>query len=90
MARTRTVFDLPPVSLGPPRWVPSAHFRFAALRSRTSRAAVRFFAAASDAFLARADRSSGVIVSRPRQDHIVNERDNLLTDVTANASQGGL
>ncbi len=34
--------------------------------SRASRSAVRFFAAAVAAFLARADRSSGVIVSRLR------------------------
>src|ERR1035441_7384115 len=33
----------------------------AARSSRSSRAAVRFFAAASDAFFARADRSSGVM-----------------------------
>jgi hypothetical protein len=36
------------------------------LRSRVSRASVRFFAAASDAFFARAERSSGVMVSRLR------------------------
>jgi hypothetical protein len=35
-------------------------------RSRARRAAVRLRAAASDAFLARAERSSGVIVSRLR------------------------
>jgi len=37
-----------------------------AARSLARRAAVRFFAAASEAFLARADRSSGVIVSSER------------------------
>lgn len=36
-------------------------FRFFAARSRSSRSAVRFRPAASDAILARADRSSGVI-----------------------------
>src|SRR5690349_4687406 len=37
------------------------YLRFAALASRARRAAVRFRAAASDAFRARADRSSGVM-----------------------------
>jgi hypothetical protein len=50
----------------PRRWVPSVHFRLAAVRSRASRAAVRFFAATSDAFFARADRSFAVMVSRLR------------------------
>ncbi len=35
-------------------------------RTRAGRAAVRFRAAASDAFFARAERSSGVMVSRLR------------------------
>ena len=56
-------------SLGPP--VDGTHadyFRFEpfAVRSRSNRSAVRFFAAASAAFLARAVRCSGVIVSRLR------------------------
>ena len=42
------------------------HLRFAAWRSRAIRSAVRFFAAASDAFFARAERSSAVMVSRLR------------------------
>ena len=46
-------------------WVHFRDARFfgglAARSSRSSRAAVRFFAAASDAFLARADRCSGVM-----------------------------
>jgi len=40
------------------------HLRLAACRSRSNRSAVRFFAAARDAFFARAERSSAVIVSR--------------------------
>lgn len=40
---------------------PFAFFAFLLARSLANRSAVRFFAAASDAFLARADRSSGVI-----------------------------
>jgi len=37
------------------------HFRLAAFLSRARRSAVRFLAAASEAFFARADRSAAVI-----------------------------
>src|SRR5260370_12695883 len=66
VAGTRTDSTYPGRRWVPRRWVPSVHFRFAALRSRAKRSAVRFFAAARDAFLARAERSSAVIVSRLR------------------------
>src|SRR5579863_4598951 len=53
-------WDRPPGS--GTRFPSKNHFRFA-LCSRSRRSAVRFFAAASDAFLARADRSSAVMVA---------------------------
>lgn len=43
-----------------------AFFAFLLARSLANRSAVRFFAAALDAFFARADRSSAVMVSRLR------------------------
>ena len=60
---------LAPSATGPRHFSPrflgvfAAGARFAA-RSLARRAAVRFWAAAADAFFARADRSSGVMVSR--------------------------
>ena len=63
---------LSPIAQSHERDIPAIHLRAApffagfAARSRSSRSAVRFAAAASDAFLARADRCSGVMVSRLR------------------------
>jgi hypothetical protein len=59
---SRTDSTRPPVALGPPADSIDVYFCFEPLdlRSLARRSAVLFFAAASDAFLARAERSSGV------------------------------
>src|SRR5580700_4631048 len=63
---SRTESTRPRHPRGPPvGWTHANYFRFA-LRSLAKRSAVLFFAAAIAAFLALAERSSGVMVSRLR------------------------
>jgi hypothetical protein len=61
---SRTDSTRPPVALGPPADSIDVYFCFEPLdlRSLARRSAVLFFAAASDAFLARPERSSGECV----------------------------